>query len=248
MIEQTTKLARFWEDSEKSYEAVVRFGFATTTYDREGETVGPAVETHVTAEEIEAHLDAFRGEIDQKPPPVSAKKIAGVPAYKLARKNQPVDIPAVLVTVHELTLRSVKGDRANIFVRCSAGTYIRSIAHDLGIALGCGAHIHALVRTASGPFTIEKSFTLEQLQELKNEGHLEEVIVKPAGLLPHFPAVFVDDTTERLIRQGRDFTVSAFRVNAGAEHVKAIGPAGDLIAIGRVALPHVYHPIVVLNV
>ena len=247
MIGQTTKLARFWEDSEKSYEAVIRFGFATTTYDREGETVGPVTATRVTVEDIEARLGAFRGKIDQKPPPVSAKKIAGIPAYKLARKNQPVDIPAVRVTVHDLTLRSVDGDRASIFVRCSAGTYIRSIAHDLGIELGCGAHIDALVRTASGPFTIENAFTLEQLQELKNEGRLEEAIVKPADLLPHFPPVFVDDTTERHIRQGRDFTVSAFRVNAGAEHVKAIGPAGDLIAIGKVALPHVYHPIVVLN-
>jgi tRNA pseudouridine55 synthase len=247
MIGQTTKLARFWDHSEKAYEAVIRFGFSTTTYDREGETVGPIVEAHVTTESVEGCLGAFRGQIDQKPPPVSAKKIGGVPAYKLARKNQPVDLPAVRVTVHELTLRSVEGDRASIFVRCSAGTYIRSITHELGMALGCGAHIEALVRTASGPFLIDKAFTLEQLQEMKNEGRLEEAITKPTDLLPHFPPVFVDDTTERHIRQGRDFAVSAFRVNLGTEHVKAIGPAGDLIAIGKVALPHVYHPIVVLN-
>jgi len=103
------------------------------------------------------------------------------------------------------------------------------------------------VRTASGPFRIEQARTLEQLQEMKNAGTLEEAILKPTELLPQFPPVFVDDTTVRQIRQGRDFAVSAFRVNAGAEHVKAIGPAGDLIAIGRVALPHVYHPIVVIT-
>lgn len=247
MIGETTKLARFWETSEKSYEAVVRFGFATSTYDREGEPMGPSAEPHVTPELMEICLDAFRGEIDQKPPPVSAKKINGVPAYKLARKNAPVDLPAVRVLVHALTLKSVEGDRASISVRCSAGTYIRSIAHELGIALGCGAHIDSLVRTASGPFRIERAFTLQNLQELKDTGMLEEAIVRPSELLPEFPPVFVDDTTARQIRQGRDFSVSAFRINAGTEHVKAIGPDGDLIAIGRVALPHIYHPVVVMN-
>jgi tRNA pseudouridine55 synthase len=158
-----------------------------------------------------------------------------------------VDLPAVRVTIHELILRSFEHDRAAIFVRCSTGTYIRSIAHDLGTRLGCGAHIEALARTASGPFRIEHAHTLEHLQELKNAGRLDEALVKPPDLLPDFPPVFVDDTTVRQIRQGRDFTVSAFRVNQGAEHVKAIGPEGDLIAIGRVALPHVYHPIVVMT-
>ena len=246
MIGQTTKLARFWQDSRKAYEAVIRFGFATNTYDREGEQVGEAVATGLTADQVAAGLEAFRGEIDQVPPAVSAKKINGVPAYKLARKNEPVELPAVRVMVHELTLRGFENDRATIFVRCSAGTYIRSIAHDLGSALGCGAHIEELVRTVSGPFDIEQARTLEELQELKDAGRLEEAILKPTELLPHFPAVFVDDTTVGYIRQGRDFAVSAFRVDLCTEHVKAIGPEGDLIAIGRIALPHVYHPIVVI--
>jgi tRNA pseudouridine55 synthase len=247
MIGETTRLARFWEDSEKAYESVVRFGFATSTYDREGEPANPSGEPNPSPERLEACLAAFRGEIEQKPPPVSAKKIGGVPAYKLARKNAPVDLPAVRVKVHELTLRSLAGDRASIGVRCSPGTYIRAIAHELGLALGCGAHIDALVRTASGPFRIERALTLEKLQELKDAGRLAEAVMKPSELLPHFPPVFVDDTTVRRIRQGRDFNVSAFRVSAGTKHVKAIGPAGDLIAIGRVSLPHVYHPVVVMN-
>jgi tRNA pseudouridine55 synthase len=195
---------------------------------------------------LEAHLDTFRGEIDQKPPAVSAKKIAGVPAYKLARKNVPVDLPAVRVTVHELTLNRFDLDRAHIAVRCSAGTYVRSIAHELGVALGCGAHLDSLVRTASGPFQIANAFTLERLQELKDNGLLDSAIANPASLLPEFPPVFVDDTTAAQIRHGRDFAVSAFRVNAGTERVKAIGPHGELVAIGRIALPHVYHPEVVM--
>jgi tRNA pseudouridine55 synthase len=246
MIGQTTKLARYWDRSEKSYEAVVRFGFSTSTWDREGDVVGPVVEPDITAEEIERCLGAFRGEFYQTPPPVSAKKIGGVPAYKLARKNVAVDIPAVRVTVHELTLLSLDGGRARLRVRCSAGTYVRSIAHELGIALGVGAHVDELVRTASGPFRLESALSLEALQELKDEGRLEQAIIKPSDLLPHFPPVFVDDTTARQIRQGRDFSVSAFRINAGAEHVKAIGPNGELIAIGKAALPHIYHPVVVM--
>ena len=113
--------------------------------------------------------------------------------------------------------------------------------------LGCGAHVEELVRTQSGPFRIEQARTLEALQALKAEGRLAEALVPAAELLPQFPPVMVDDLTAGRIRQGRDFAVSAFRVNIGAQHVKAIGPDGRLVAIGRIALPHVYHPIVVMN-
>jgi len=247
MIGQATRLARFWEASGKSYDAVVRFGFATSTYDRDGEPTTPAVEPHLTPEDIERCLAPMRGEIEQTPPAVSAKKVGGVPSYKLARKNIAVDLAPVKVRIDELSLAGFAGDRARLQVRCSAGTYVRAIAHELGLALGCGAHIETLVRTASGPFRLEQAFTLERLQQLKDTGRLEEALVKPAELLPDFPAVFVDDVAVGHIRQGRDFAVSAFRAGAGTEHVKAIGPDGSLVAIGRIALPHVYHPVVVLN-
>jgi tRNA pseudouridine55 synthase len=247
MIGQATRLAQFWEGSEKAYEAMVRFGFATSTYDCEGEVIGNVVEPSVTTEQIEACLASMRGEIEQLPPPVSAKKINGVPAYKLARRNIPVDLAPVRISVYELTLLEVPDGRARLRVRCSPGTYIRAIAHQLGILLGCGAHIEALVRTRSGPFRIEQALTLERLQELKDGGRLDQALVAVTDLLPEFPAVFVDDVTVSHIRQGRDFNVSPFRVNAGSPHVKAIGPDGRLVAIGRIALPHVYHPAVVLN-
>ncbi|HVW85498.1 MAG TPA: tRNA pseudouridine(55) synthase TruB [Bryobacteraceae bacterium] len=247
MIGQATRLARFWEDAEKTYEAVIRFGFATSTYDREGEPTSPAGEPELSLEQLELCLAPMRGEIQQTPPPISAKKIGGVPAYKLARKNIPVELAPVRVCLYELSLLGIEGDRARLRVRCSRGTYVRTIAHELGLALGCGAHLDQLVRTASGPFGIHQAFTLEKLQELKYEGRLEEALVKPADLLPQFPPVFVDDLTVRQIRQGRDFSVSPFRVNAGTEHVKAIGPDGALIAIGKIALPHIYHPVVVLT-
>ncbi len=246
MIGHATRLARFWDGAEKCYEATVRFGFATTTYDRAGEVAGGVTEPSVTAEEIEACLAPMRGEIEQTPPPVSAKKIGGIPAYKLARQNVAVALAPVQVSVYELILVEVAGARARIRVRCSAGTYIRSIAHRMGAELGCGAHIESLVRTRSGPFPIEQASTLERLQTLKSEGRLCEALLPMGDLLPEFPGVVVDDTIARNIRQGRDFTVSAFRVNQGAPHVRAIASDGKLIAIGRIALPNVYHPVVVL--
>jgi tRNA pseudouridine55 synthase len=247
MIGQTTRLARYFEKSEKAYEAVIRFGFATSTYDREGEPLAPPVEITVTGDQIEACLAPLRGDIDQMPPPISAKKIGGVPAYKLARQNKPVELSPVRVSLYELTPLSVEGDRARLRVRCSAGTYIRSIAHDLGRTLGCGAHVENLVRTASGDFTLAQSHTLDQLQSLKNEGRLAEALLPMADLLPHFPRVGIDDLTSRQIRQGRDFSVSPFRANPHAEYVKAIDPSGNLVAIGQIALPHIYHPVVVFQ-
>ncbi len=247
MVGQATRLARYFDKSEKAYEAVVRFGFATSSYDRESEPTTPVTEVNVTAEQIEACLAPMRGDISQMPPPVSAKKIGGVPAYKLVRKNLPVNLAPVPVSIYELTLQSVDGDRARLRVRCSAGTYIRSIAHELGAALGFGGHVEELIRTASGSFVLDDARTLEELQLLKDGGRLREALLPIAELLPQFPAVFIDDVTARQVGQGRDFSVSAFRANAGAEHVKAIGPDGSLVAIGRIALPHVYHPVVVFN-
>lgn len=247
MIGQVTRLAQFWDHAEKTYEAVIRFGFATASYDRQGETLGEVTEPNITAEQIEACIAPMRGEQEQTPPPVSAKKVNGVPAYKLARKNIAVELKPVKVSIYELSLLGIEGTRGRFRVRCSAGTYIRAIAHELGMLLGCGAHVEALKRTQSGPFGIEKARTLEELQKMKDEGCLASALVPADELLPHFPGVFVDDLTVTHIRQGRDFTVSAFRVQAGTQYVKAVGPDGRLVAIGKIVLPHMYHPVVVLN-
>jgi tRNA pseudouridine55 synthase len=253
MIGQTTRLAQFFEKSEKAYEAVVRLGFATTTYDRAGEPCGAITEPRFTREEIESALAPMRGEFDQQPPPVSAKKINGVPAYRLVRQNAPVDLAPVHVCVYELTLVSLEEPlspqhpRAQLRVRCSPGTYVRSIAHDLGTRLGCGAHIESLRRTASGPFRIDSARTIAELEELAGAGRLAEALLPAAELLPEFPAVFVDDITSSRIRQGRDFAVSPFRASDHQEHVKAIGPDGRLVAIGQIVVPNQYHPITVFS-
>jgi tRNA pseudouridine55 synthase len=180
------------------------------------------------------------------PPPVSAKKIGGKPAYELARKNQPVDLKAVAVNVYELEVLRIEGCEATVRVRCSAGTYLRSIAHDAGQALGCGAYLKDLRRMVSGDFKIESARTLEQFGALAADGRIEEALVPASQLLPEFPAEMVDAITAGQIRNGRDFRVSPFRPQTGSRFVKAVNSEGDLIAIGEARLPHLYHPVLVL--
>jgi tRNA pseudouridine55 synthase len=246
VIGRATRLAQFYTRSDKIYEALVRFGFATDTYDRGGSPTSPQTEPQVGAEDLERLLDNFRGEIMQAPPPVSAKKVDGVRAYKLARRKVPVELPPAPVHIYELTLLEVRGSEARLRARCSGGTYVRSIAHDLGQALGCGAHLRDLRRMASAEFTLQQARTIPQLQQLAEDGRLGEALIGAAQLLPGFPSVYVDPMTVGQIRQGRNFPVSPFRVERGTRYVKAVSIDGDLIAIGEAVLPNLYHPAVVL--
>ncbi len=246
VIGRATRLAQFYTRSDKTYQALIRFGFSTDTYDRGGTPTSPETEPLIDARELEALLDRFRGEIQQTPPPVSAKKVDGVRAYVLARKHLPVDLPASTVQIYELTLLEVRGAEARVLVRCSGGTYIRSIAHDLGKALGCGAHLRELRRTASAEFTVEQAYTIPELQALAAAGRLGESLISIASMLPGFPSAHVEAETAGQIRQGRNFPVSAFRPGQGSRYIKAISTDGSLIAIGEVILPNLYHPAVVI--
>jgi tRNA pseudouridine55 synthase len=156
-----TRLAQFFNDSVKVYEGEIRFGFATDTYDAEGEAVGPISGAQPTWEEIHRQLPALTGRILQLPPVYSAKKINGVAAYKLARQDKPVEMKPVEVEVHSFEIQSVLGDRARFIAEVSAGTYIRSLAHDLGQALGCGAHLAQLRRTQAGEFSLSQAISLD---------------------------------------------------------------------------------------
>ncbi len=246
VVGRATRLAQFYLRSDKVYDAVVRFGYATDTYDSEGQPLGPITEPEIPRERLERVLEEFRGPIRQIPPPISAKKVGGVPAYRLVRKNLPVELKPIEVTIYSIELAEVQGPEARIIVHCSAGTYLRSVAHDLGLALGCGAHLKTLQRTATGEFTIEQAHTIEKLEELARQGRLREAIVAMARLLPEFPSEIVDPVTAGHIRHGRDFRVSPYHVRQGTRFVKAVTQDGDLIAIGEARLPNLYHPMLVL--
>lgn len=246
MVGRATRLAQYFVRNDKRYDAVIRFGITTDTYDRDGEVTGTHEPVEIDREALDRALDSSRGTFQQTPPPVSAKKVKGVPAYKLARKNIAVQLQPVEVTVFSLELVEAAGDTARIRVHCTAGTYVRGIAHDVGQRLGCGAILENLRRTASGEFTDEQARTLEELERMAADGRLADALIPAARLLTDIPSETVDALTAGQIRQGRDFRVSPFRSRASSKLVKAIDPAGELIAIGEARLPNIYHPVLVL--
>lgn len=245
LLGNATRLAKFYERSDKVYEACVRFGFATNTYDAEGEASTPQTPVILERGTLERALQSLRGAIQQIPPRFSAKKIRGVPAYKLARQDKPVELAPIEVEIFSIDLIDVGVTEVTLRVHCSGGTYVRSLAHDLGVMLGCGAHLAELRRTRSGDFGIEQSRTLAELERMKEEGRLSEAVIPSAELLPQFPSVVTDELTTSRIRHGRDFQISPFRAS-GSRFVKALEESGALVAIGEAVLPNVYHPVVVL--
>jgi tRNA pseudouridine55 synthase len=179
-----TRLAQFYTASEKTYEGVIRFGFATNTYDADGEPVGTDVGTaardrpsgrrpDLNLEHLQKLAANFQGLIDQVPPPFSAKKIHGVPAYKLARKQKEVVLKPVQVEIKEFAILSVEADCARFRARVASGTYMRSVAHEMGQLLGSGAHLESLRRTAAAEFDITQAHTLEEIEAQLISGKVE---------------------------------------------------------------------------
>lgn len=246
VIGRATRLAQFYVRADKVYDAVIRFGYATDSYDRDGKPTGPVTEPQLEREQLEAALDDFSGLLQQVPPPISAKKIDGTPAYKLARRNIPVELKPVEVTVYTLELVEFDGAEARVLVKCSAGTYMRAIAHDLGRKLGCGAFLKTLCRKASGDFTLEQARGIPELEEMAREGRLSAALIPASQLLPQFPSEILDSLSAGQVRQGRDFRVSPFRVRPATRYVKALSEQGELLAIGELKLPNLYHPFLVL--
>jgi tRNA pseudouridine55 synthase len=160
-----TRLAQFYVSSEKTYEGTIRFGFSTDTYDAEGDPTSEPQTIHLKKDKIEALAEKFRGVIEQTPPPFSAKKIKGVPAYKLARKQKEVVLLPVPVEIKEFEILVVDADRVQFRARVASGTYMRSVAHDMGKALSCGAHLESLRRTSVAEFTLADAHTLDELAD-----------------------------------------------------------------------------------
>ncbi|HZQ94682.1 MAG TPA: tRNA pseudouridine(55) synthase TruB [Candidatus Sulfotelmatobacter sp.] len=247
-----TRLAQFYLSSEKTYEGSIRFGFSTDTYDAEGDPTSIPRSVCFEAAEVETVAQRFRGVFDQMPPPFSAKKIKGTPAYKLARKQKEVVLKPVQVEVKELEILSVEGDRARFRARVASGTYMRSVAHDMGQILGCGAHLEALRRTAVGEFTLEDAHTLEELAAGNSETGRPgwnsdktppQFFVHPRKILSQFPSVAVDDATAARIRSGRTVNLSDL---SRARYVKVFIGQAELIAIATRVAGTLFHPKIVL--
>ena len=252
VVGRATRLARFLSGGTKTYDAVVRFGVATDTYDADGTAAGaPFAGPPPARDAIDGALDAFRGTFMQQPPAYSAKKIDGERSYKAARKGGAVSpaLPApVSVTVHHLELAGVDGDEATLRVECSAGFYVRSLAHDLGARLGTGAHLSALRRTVSAGLTLDEAMPLEFAERSRDDA-IGAMLPLEAMLLQFSAVVLTDDGLLRVLH-GRD--IGAAQASAGSCEatgpVRLVDQAGQLVGIAEpTGVPGVLHPSVVLR-
>jgi tRNA pseudouridine55 synthase len=256
VLGRATRLARYLSSGDKTYEAVIRLGAATETYDSASAPEELPVPASVTTEEISAALNGFRGTFRQTPPPYSAKKIGGVRAYKLARAARPTMPEPVDVTVRELSLDSYLDGEVRIRVACSAGFYVRSLAHDLGTALGCGGHLAVLKRTASGPFTLSDAVPLALVEN--DPRRALEGVIGIDGLLTHLPAAVLTDAGAQRVAHGnpvaggdivRGLPAGAGREagapGSGACPVRLLDGRGTLLGIAE-PRPGALHPVVVL--
>ncbi len=238
-----TRLAQFYLASEKSYEGVIRFGFATDTYDAEGAPVGEPQQPSLTLEQVRNLAGNFLGKIEQTPPPYSAKKIQGVPAYKLARKQKEVLLRPVQVEIKQFEILRLDGTGAHFVARVASGTYMRSVAHEIGAWAGCGAHLESLRRTAVAEFELGDAHTLEELAQAAQSGEVENTLVHPRKLLPSLPSVTATDEIASKIRHGRPVNLPEL---SRAREVKVFYGQRDLIAISTRVAGTLFHPRIVL--
>jgi tRNA pseudouridine55 synthase len=261
VIGNFTRLAQFYLHSEKTYEGTIRFGFSTDTYDAEGNPTSAAQNVCLEKVDLEAVAQKFRGAIEQVPPPFSAKKIKGIPAYKLARKQKEVILKPVQVEVKQLEILSAENDRASFRARVGSGSYMRCIAHDMGQLLGYGAHLESLRRTSVAEFTLEDAYTLGRLSTGKSDGKtnvpstcpsyslgampeaLAPCFVHPRKLLPQLPSVTVDEVTAARIRSGRSVNLLEL---SRARQVKVFAGQTELISIATRIAGTLFHPKIVL--
>jgi tRNA pseudouridine55 synthase len=200
VLGKATRLSPYLTGRDKTYEAIVRFGFATDTDDAAGQPLGAASNDLPDESRIAEVLKQFEGEIQQMPPRHSAKKIGGHKAYDLARRDEPVALESVPVTVRAIACTGREGDRAHVTVTASSGFYVRALARDLGQALGCGAHLAALRRTRSGRFGIEDAMPLADAERLGRA--IADRLITPADALGDLPAVTVTQAGRKRAQHG----------------------------------------------
>jgi tRNA pseudouridine55 synthase len=245
LLGKYTRLAQFFGKAEKSYEGTIRFGFATDTFDAEGEAIGEAKPLVIGLAELRALAARFRGEMEQMPPIFSAKKIGGVPAHKLARAGKAVEVKPARIHIQRFELLSLEGERARFEMEVSAGGYVRSVANELGQMAGCGAHLAELRRTRAGAFTLAQAIGLEELKRLAGDaGAIERRLPHPRTLLPEMPSVTVDELTAGRLRNGMQANLPEY---SAAGMVKVFTSPTELLGIAKRIAGTLMQPIVVLG-
>jgi tRNA pseudouridine55 synthase len=265
LLGRATRLVQFYSGRRKRYSAGFRFGFATDTYDSDGEAQGPDTAPsldHATLERLAAERV---GRFPQMPPSFSAKKVHGRPAYELARKKQPVELKPVEVELYENKLTEIEGSTARFVIECASGTYIRSLAHEMGQKLGCGAHLAEITRLAVGEFSLDQAIKLEELAEGARAGKFADYLIRLENLLPSFPRANVLPVVERRVRHGSKFNVTMAQIQPGRAEpppgatsqldggegrpprLRVFDQQNKLIAIAQAVVPRTYQPVVVFD-
>jgi len=265
LLGRATRLARFYSGRRKRYACTMRFGFSTDTYDADGKPMGPDQAPQLSRQEIEPLVAEFTGRLLQTPPAYSAKKIAGRPAHELARKNRPVELKPVEVEVFEFRIEGIEGPRMRCTIECGSGTYIRSLAHDLGARQGTGAHLEEISRLAVGEFALDQAVTLDELQSAARQGRAAELVIPLERLLPELPRATVLPVVERRVRHGARFTLPLAQIqpaqftappgataglDSGAPappRLRVFSQQQKLIAVAEAIVPRTYQPLVVFE-
>jgi tRNA pseudouridine55 synthase len=228
LVGPAVRLSEFVSASDKRYQAIIRLGSTTDTFDADGKITQSPSPVNVTEEQFEKVLNTFIGEIEQTPPPYSAVKVQGRKAYELAREGEEVELAPRKITVHHLEILEWAPPEVVIDVHCSSGTYVRSLANDLGNALGCGAYLVGLRRTKSGRFSLREATPLRKLQEAFHAGNWYQYLIPAAEALAEWPAVELTPDDVENIRHGH-------RIRAGGEAeagmVRGVSTQGELVAL-----------------
>ena len=243
LLGRYTRLAQFFGQAEKQYTGAIRFGWSTDSFDADGEPTSKPQPLTCSLEQLQALAQHFQGDLEQMPPVFSAKKINGVPAYKLARAGKDAPVKPARIHIHHFGLTTLEGETASFCMHVSAGGYVRSVAHELGEMAGCGAHLATLRRTAAGPFTLTEALALEDLKKMSSQ-QIDARLIHPRLFLPEMPSVTVDETTAGRIRNGLQVNVPEF---SRAPLMKLFTGPRDLLAIARRIAGTLVQPTVVLG-
>lgn len=228
---QATRVAEYLSESGKAYQAEITFGVTTDTYDAEGSVLSTKDASALVREQIEELLPAFLGLQMQQPPRYSAIKIQGQPAYKLARAGEEVALAPRSIEIIQLQVLAWNPPRLSLAIECSKGTYIRSLANDLGNTSGYGAYLSALIRTRSGPFSLKESISLEQLAEAVEQGEVANYLFPADSALQNYPAFYLDAATAQQVLHGNPFSQPDSVEQKAKGLARIYSPEGQFLAI-----------------
>ena len=245
LLGKYTRLAQFFGQAEKSYEGTIRFGFATESFDADGEAASEPKPLMQTLDELRGLAKPFHGPMEQMPPIFSAKKIGGVPAHRLARAGKDAPVKAAKIFIHSFVLTSLDGETASFEMTISAGGYVRSVAHEMGQLAGCGAHLASLRRTRAGAFSLAQAIAVDRLKALAGDAAaIEALLPHPRCMLVDMPSVTVDEQAAGRLRNGMQVNLPEF---SNAPLIKVFTSPTELLAIAKRIAGTLAQPIVVIG-